>query len=152
MKRRILVAAMLAALLAVGAFVIVIVLWPQPAPAAGETPVSVPGGTYTDITPQRLAEILAAPGQDFVLINTHIPYDGEIEATDDFIPYDQIAQTLDHLPADKSARIVLYCRSGNMSTTASKTLVQLGYTNVSNLAGGMKAWREAGFSIITDGG
>lgn len=152
MKRHILVTVILATLIAVGAFVTAIVLWPQSTPAVGETLISVPGGTYTDITPQRLAEMLAAPGQDFVLINTHIPYDGEIEATNDFIPYDQIAQTLDRLPADKSARIVLYCRSGNMSMTASKTLVQLGYTNVSSLAGGMKAWREAGFSIIKDGG
>ncbi len=148
MKQRVLIVFVLAAVVVAGVLAVARALWPARVPAAGETLVSAPGGTYTDITPQRLVEMLATSNRDFVLINTHIPYEGEIEATDDFIPYDQIAQSLARLPADKSARIVLYCRSGNMSTTASKTLVQLGYTNVFNLAGGMKAWREVGFSMI----
>lgn len=148
MKQRSLIISALATLLVVGAIVAGVVLWPRPAAQAGETPVSVPGGAYTDLSPQRLAEMLAAPGKDFVFINTHIPYEGEIEGTDDFIPYDQIELSLDRLPADKSAKIVLYCRSGNMSATAAKTLVRLGYTNVWNLAGGLKAWRAAGFTHV----
>ena len=148
MKQRTLIISVLAALVAAGAIVAGLILWPKPAVQAGETPVGVPGGAYTNVSPQRLAEMLAVPRKDFVFINTHIPYDGEIEGTDDFIPYDQIGQSLDRLPADKSAKIVLYCRSGNMSATAAETLVRLGYTNVWNLAGGMKAWRAAGFALV----
>lgn len=111
-----------------------------------ETPISIAGGTYTDITAARLTEMLRR--KDFVFINTHIPYEGEIAATDTFIPFDQIAQSMDRLPANKATKIVLYCRSGNMSTIAAKTLVQLGYTNVFNLSGGMSAWHGAGFPLI----
>ena len=54
----------------------------------------------------------------------HIPYEGEIERTDIVIPFDQIAAQAGKLPPpDKSAKIVLYCRSGAMSATAARALV-----------------------------
>jgi len=34
-----------------------------------------------------------------------------------------------------------------MSDIAAKTLIQLGYTNIWNLDGGMVAWENAGFPI-----
>lgn len=144
-KRRDLVMITLGILVATGTLVAVILLWPYSAPV-GETSIRISGGTYTDVTAARLTAMLRK--KDFIFINTHIPYEGEIAATDAFIPFDQIAQLLDRLPADKAARIVLYCRSGNMSTTTAQTLVGLGYTNVFNLAGGMRAWRAAGFPLI----
>ena len=107
--------------------------------------ISVDGGFYTDASVAELQAMLA--NKDFTFINVHIPFEGDIAQTDLSIAYDQIEQNLDKLPPDKDAQIVLYCRSGRMSAIAAETLVDLGYTNVWNLAGGMAAWEQAGLEI-----
>ena len=106
------------------------------------------GGSYTDVSAAGLAAMLET--KDFPLVNVHIPYEGEIEGTDLFIPFDEVGQNLDDLPADKDARIVLYCRSGSMSATAARELVQLGYTDVWNLDGGMIAWKQVGYPLLEE--
>jgi rhodanese-related sulfurtransferase len=107
--------------------------------------VSVPGGSYTDVSGAELKTMLA--NKDFTFVNVHIPFEGNIGKTDLSIPYDQIGQNLDKLPTDKNAKIVLYCRSGRMSSIAAQSLVSLGYTNLWNLDGGMVAWEQAGFPV-----
>jgi rhodanese-related sulfurtransferase len=103
-------------------------------------------GSYTDVSADGLALMLE--NKDFPLINVHIPYAGEIEGTDEFIPFDQIEQNLVKLPADKDARVVIYCRSGGMSGISARALVELGYTDVWNLDGGMIAWEASGQSLL----
>ena len=103
-------------------------------------------GTYVDITPDELAAMLES--KDFLLINTHIPYEGEIEQTDLFLPYDQAAEQLDQLPTDKDAKIVVYCRSDRMSRISAEEWVKAGYTNLHNLDGGFAAWEEAGYELL----
>jgi len=115
-----------------------------PAPAAevaGEK-VSVEGGAYTNITVSELRTLLA--NKDFVFVNVHIPYEGNIPGTDLSIPFDKVEENLAQLPAEKNAKIVLYCRSGGMDRVAARTLVRLGYTNVLNLDGGFNAWKATG--------
>ena len=105
-----------------------------------------PGQKYAKIASPELAVMLTK--KDFVFVNVHIPYEGEIEKTDVFVPYNEIEKNLDKLPKDKAAKIVLYCMSGRMSAIAADTLSSLGYTNLLDLTGGMVAWRDAGYQVI----
>ncbi|HSD74195.1 MAG TPA: MBL fold metallo-hydrolase [Steroidobacteraceae bacterium] len=54
----------------------------------------------------------------------------------------------DELP-DPTARIVVYCEFGKISTLAAATLRQLGFLRATALDGGMAAWRERGFRVET---
>lgn len=118
----------------------------KPVETASEK-VSVDGGSYTNVNTGELKAMLK--NKDFVFINVHIPFEGNIADTDLSIPYDQISEraNLSQLPPDKDAKIVLYCRSGRMSEIAAETLTKLGYTNIWNLDGGMLAWEQAGYPL-----
>ncbi|GEM_PF-1979573 len=110
--------------------------------------VEVEGGSYRNIDAPTLWAMLQQ--KDFLLINVHIPYAGELPETDLFIPFNAIEENLDKLPEDKDTKIVVYCRSGPMSAKAAATLVKLGYTNVWNLEQGMREWQAAGFPLLTN--
>jgi rhodanese-related sulfurtransferase len=116
----------------------------QSKPVTGET-VSTTNRSYQNITPTELHSMLK--NKDFIFINVHIPFAGNIPDTDLSIPYNEVKQNMSQLPKDKSAKIVLYCSSGRMSEIAAEELVSLGYTNVWNLEGGMVDWQQAGFEL-----
>ena len=98
------------------------------------------------VTSSELAAMLEK--KDLFFVNVHTPYEGEIRNTDAFIVFDKISANLDKLPQNKTAKIVLYCRSGHMSEIATRELTKLGYTNVSHLSGGMIDWKKNGYEIL----
>jgi rhodanese-related sulfurtransferase len=103
------------------------------------------GNSYSNITHEELGDMFE--NKDFLLVNVHIPYQGNIPQTDLSIPYNQIDKEIDNLPNDKDAKIVVYCRNGSMSAVAAEKLVSMGYTNIINLEGGFHGWEDAGFPM-----
>lgn len=63
------------------------------------------------------------------------------------IPRGLLEFKVDKKVADKNSPIVIYCRTGGRGALATKALQDLGYKNMVNLAGGFKAWVNAGYSI-----
>jgi rhodanese-related sulfurtransferase len=85
--------------------------------------------------------------KDIYLLDVHIPEQEHISSTDAFIPFDELEAYKAELPEDKDTEIVIYCRSGNMSEMASQELIDMGYTNVKNLTGGIQAWKSEGYEL-----
>lgn len=82
------------------------------------------------------------------VLNVHTPYEGEIENTDAIIEdWQNISKHVDKLPNDKNIPLLVYCRSGRISTSAVKQLQDIGYTRIYHLEGGMNAWKSQGLAI-----
>ena len=62
-----------------------------------------------------------------------------------------IERDIENEAPDKSAELILYCGGGYRSALAADNLRRMGYTNVYSLAGGWKAWQEAG-APVEEGG
>lgn len=88
----------------------------------------------------------ALTDQSATVINVHVPYQIEIEGTDLLMPFDALDPA--RLPVDRATKLLVYCRTGKMSAIASTTLVDLGYTNVIELDGGMQAWISSGRPLL----
>lgn len=96
---------------------------------------------YPSVEPADF-EALVQDSSTFVL-NVHTPDEGTIPGTDAAIPYDQLRQRAAELP-DRSTALAIYCLTGRMSADAVPTLRELGFTRITELAGGMQAWQADG--------
>jgi len=64
--------------------------------------------------------------------------EGHIEGSI-LLPVDEIADRAEDILTNRDAMILVICRSGNRSQTASQELADLGYTNVYDI-GGIMSW------------
>ncbi|HEY6029073.1 MAG TPA: molybdopterin-synthase adenylyltransferase MoeB [Gaiellaceae bacterium] len=64
------------------------------------------------------------------------------------VPRGFLETRIEQLAPDRDAPIVLYCAGGTRSAFATKTMQELGYTNVVNLAGGYTDWKRNGFETV----
>jgi rhodanese-related sulfurtransferase len=92
--------------------------------------------------PDAFAAAILEPTR--VTINVHVPFEGNIDGTDLSLPFDQIVAQSERLPADRRTGLAVYCRSGPMSAIAIDALRSLGYTDIVELRGGMRAWQADG--------
>ena len=59
-----------------------------------------------------------------------------------------INETIDKLPKNRDAKIVVYCSVGVRSEIIAHQIIEKGYTNVYNLFGGIFEWKNNGFQVI----
>ena len=64
------------------------------------------------------------------------------------IPLWQLQQRIGELSAYKNTEIIVYCRTGGRSNTASLTLDANNFTKVYDMSGGIEGWIAAGYPIM----
>lgn len=109
------------------------------------------GNQLKNITAEEFMEMRQTKGYDkyqIIDVRTKSEYDsGHIK--DAILKPVQETNTVEDISEfDKSRPVIIYCRSGNRSFTASKVFVKAGY-NTTNLLGGIVDLEKAGYNLIT---
>ena len=92
------------------------------------------------VTVKELKQRLDA-GEDVFVLDVREPYEYQIANIGaKLIPQNDVPKRLNEL--DRDREIVVQCRSGQRSQRIAEYLVQQGYANVKNLAGGILAWAD----------
>ena len=92
------------------------------------------------IEPKALKAKLDA-GEDLVLIDVREENEREIcNIGGTLIPLGQVLERSSEIPKDKS--VIVYCRSGGRSGRAIEALTAAGFTNLTNLVGGVLRWSD----------
>ena len=102
-----------------------------------------PGAPVEDLTPEEVKAGLDAG--EIVLVDVREPHENAMER----IPggFLNPLQSFDPgaSPEEEGKRVVFYCRSGRRSVTASQLAQSDGRAHDAHLAGGILAWKAAGF-------
>jgi molybdopterin/thiamine biosynthesis adenylyltransferase/rhodanese-related sulfurtransferase len=106
------------------------------------------GAVVEEIEPFEAAREIE--GGDVVLVDTREPHEYQEAHLENgkLVPPGLFRDEIATAAPDKSARTILYCRSGNRSYKAAEQLEALGYTDVASMAGGILAWQEQGLPVL----
>lgn len=99
----------------------------------------------TEIAPEEVRERLAR--DEVTILDVREPDEvaqGAVEGSVNVPRAHFEARVEDALP-DKEASVVVYCAGGVRSAFATRTLAELGYTDVASMTGGFGRWKELGF-------
>jgi molybdopterin/thiamine biosynthesis adenylyltransferase/rhodanese-related sulfurtransferase len=93
-------------------------------------------------------------GGDVVLVDTREPHEYAEAHLENgkLVPPGLLGDEIAEAAPDRSARTILYCRTGNRSFKAAEQMQELGYENVASMAGGILAWQEQGLPVVAASG
>jgi molybdopterin/thiamine biosynthesis adenylyltransferase/rhodanese-related sulfurtransferase len=108
--------------------------------------------TIEEIQPFEAAQEIE--GGDVVLIDTREPHEYQEAHLENgkLVPPGLLGDEIESAAPDRSARIILYCRSGNRSAIVAAQMQAMGYENVASMEGGILAWQEQGLPVVAVSG
>jgi len=104
--------------------------------------------TVPEVTPASLAQELRGPGRPVVIdVRERDEAEAGIVPGARVVPRSFLELRIEEAVPDRNADVVLYCASGARSLLSGRTLGDMGYQRVRNLAGGINAWTQAGLPV-----
>ena len=100
-----------------------------------------------DLTPQEVARGLTEG--KILLVDVREPNETEVERYPEAVYLPMSVFDPADIPDPQGKQVVFACRSGNRSVTASLAAQTAGLPYNAHLAGGIKAWKEAGLPTET---
>ena len=106
----------------------------------GAQPRNTGAAEYRKISAAQ-AHAMMAESADYILLDVRTPDEFREKRIEGavLIPHNEIAARAEKELPDKSAVILVYCRSGGRSQSAARELLRLGYVNVNDF-GGITDW------------
>jgi len=101
--------------------------------AAGES--TSQKAEYIKITPSEAKTLMDSETVIVLDVRTQAEYDGGHVKDAILLDSGDVSVKAATVLPDKNATILVYCRSGNRSATASKQLIEMGYTKVMDFGG-----------------
>ena len=101
-----------------------------------------------EVTPEEVSERLER-GERFSLLDVRENEEVEhgIVPGARHVTRGHLESLVEDVLTDKDVEVVVYCAGGVRSAFATKTLTELGYTNVSSMSGGFTRWKDLGFDF-----
>src|SRR3954464_15657950 len=98
--------------------------------------------------PSAVSEVLGADGVVIVDVRESDEWDAGHLPGAKHVTRGHLESRIEGAAPDRSARVILYCASGNRSALAAKTLKdQLGYERVESMTGGYTLWKDRGYAV-----
>lgn len=115
--------------------------------AAIYTPTLMNWGNFGDVTVTEAWNLIQDKEELVILdVRTQEEYDeGHIEGAV-LIPVQELADRLDEL--NKSDELLVYCRTGNRSSSAIEILGEAGFSKVYHLSDGITSWISEGYPVV----
>ncbi|GIW70680.1 MAG: hypothetical protein KatS3mg102_0222 [Planctomycetota bacterium] len=100
-----------------------------------------------EVSAEQVHELLRRPGPRPVLIDVREPDEVEQGMIPGAlaIPRGLLEFRIEQAVPDRATPIVVHCASGGRSLLAADSLQRLGYRDVASMAGGYRAWEQAGY-------
>mgnify|MGYP000854690276 FL=1 len=109
---------------------------------------NLPEGYYS-IKSDKLNELLVENPPMIIDVRSKGEWDkdGYIEGSIN-LPFSDFFADMSQVPTDKDAKIIITCASGHRGAMIMMAMRLMGYTDVSNLAGGIGGWKTAGLPVV----
>ena len=104
----------------------------------------------TEISVISDVQFIEIQDTDYILVDVRTTEEYELGHIQDAINFDYYSESFQKeiLSLDKSASIVLYCRTQNRSTKTANYLKENGYKEINVLEGGITSWVKNGNDLV----